>query len=646
MSNPTGRSLPTITQVWLKWFTALLLLFFILFIAFATAIIFTRADRSIASLLDRALTITWEEYNHFAGKSTISLTALATELETGVVTDPSRLAPVLGSTPGVDLWLVAGRDGQVLLASAPGNAQALQSLTSVWQSALQSGKPESSNEILTLEQVRAYSPALAQRAVLDQSDSLDQPYGALFQVAAVPYRNPDHQVAGVLVAAHLVNNDNSIANQLAVEIPDSFSTISIGGIRVAGNISSRTNPNFLGKVQTPAHIKAIQSGQRYYGRVQLSGGLDHLVVSDPIRNAQGQVIGALTIGHPSQGLASLKQDTTIYIILSALLCWGAVLVGSALASKRWADPIMQLSKVANRIYEAEVIRPEHLTLIQRLPPATTSELENLQRCFSHMAGSLHGYFTTLEARVEEKTLELRNAMLDLEASSNAKSKLLSNTSHELRTPLNSIIGFSDMLTSGIYGELTPEQGNRVQIIADSARYLLKLINDLLEVSLVQQGKLALEKQPVNIAELLESVLAIIQNDCARNAITISVASAPALPTVVVDPTRIRQVLYNILSNAVKFTPGGGQISVRLAARGTDVVVAVTDTGIGISEKDQLYVFDEFYQAENTGYRKQAGFGLGLPLSKQLVELHGGHIGLESALGKGTTITITLPGGAG
>lgn len=655
MSNAAGR-LNSIYRVWFRSLSYLVILCFVLFITFATAIIFTRADRNISSLLERTLTISWEEYNQYFVGTTNGLAVLSHQLENGALTDPGLLPAVLkGSFPDSDLWFVTDQNGQILQSNGRDDSSLLRQLSDAVQPAWQSGQTVTSSEVAALEQLQAFSALLAERATIVQSDSVDQSYGALFQVVAVPYRNSARQTAGSLVMAHLLNNDATIPRQLAVKIPDSFCSISLDGFRITSNISSRTHPTFVGQLQTPDLIRTIQQGEHYYGRVKLDNDFDHLVVADPIRNSQGQVIGALTTGHPSQGLASLKQDTMAYIGLSALLCWGVAFVGSTLASKRWAVPIINLSKLAKRIHEAETITPDHLALVSNLPSADTREIEDLRRGFGRMAISLYeknqevlGYLgelelerNKLEARVEEKTLELRNAMSNLVASSNLKSKLLANTSHELRTPLNSIIGFSDMLTGGIYGELTEAQRSRVEIIADSARYLLKLINDLVDVSLMEQGKLTLERQVVDMTELLDSVLTIIRSSC-DNCSSINTGVPPDLPPVSVDPVRIKQVLYNVLSNAVKFTPAGGVISVNLSTLPGEVVVSVTDTGIGISESDQLYVFDEFYQGENTGHRKHAGFGLGLPLSRKLVELHGGRIELRSALGEGTTVTIYLP----
>lgn len=659
-------------RVWLKSFVYLMALFFALFIIFTTAIVFTRLDRNIAILLERAQSISWLEYNRFFDTSTNSLTVLANELETGVVRDHKALATVLDGRPAVDIWFVTDQAGRVLLSNASDGVPILPQLMAAAQSAWQSGDNVAASEIVSLDQLRTFSAPLAERAVIAGEDASEGGYGALFQVVAVPYRNQNRQLSGVMVAAHLLNNDPSMAQRVRNQIPDSFSTISVNGLRIAGNLEIPGTPPYygIGRRQADDLTNAISQGERYEGRVSLADGLVHLVVSDPIRNAAGQVIGAVTTGHPSQGLATLKRDTMLYMVLSAVVCLIAVVIASTLASKRLAEPIVRLARAAKFLHEAEGISQEHVNMFHDLPPARTREVYALQLYVTRATKSLYeknqqilGYLNeieveryklqlladqlqeaneTLEARVEEKTLELRNAMLDLVESNKLKSKFLANTSHELRTPLNSIIGFSDTLASGIYGELTEQQCKRVRIIGESARYLLQLINDLLDMSLIEQDKLSLERQRVDLHELIPSVLSIIRHDCDQKQIEISAQLDENLPKVYVDPTRIKQVLYNVLSNSVKFTVGGGQILVRACVGPGEVIVTVQDTGIGISESDQFHVFDEFYQAENGGARKGGGFGLGLPLSKKLVEAHGGRIELKSILGEGTTVTIQLP----
>lgn len=663
------RSLDSFYRVWVRSLSLMLLLCFGLFVAFSTAIIFKRVDRTIISLLERSQAIAWTEYNQFFEEGTSTLTLLADQLEEGSLSGISAIPPFMRERSAFDLWFMSDQQGRVL-SSSPTHARVLpENLAHLVEAVWRSGKAVTSTELISLESLSAFDPVLAHQAEVAGGGAPSPTYGAIFQIVAVPYRNGE-KIVGAIAVAHLLNNDLSIAERVRAKIPDSFNTISHEGVRVAGNLSTPEIPSYIGRTQAADLRESVLRGERYYGRVDLTNTLDHLVVSDPLRDSTGRVIGAVTTGHPSQGLASLKKETALYIGLSALLCWVCVFAGSLLVAKQWALPIGNLATVAKRIYEAKVLRPEHVALVDAVPSSKIREIEYLRLSFARATSSICeknqeilGYLealkternnlqslaeqlqdanATLEARVEEKTLELRNAMLDLVASSNLKSKLLANTSHELRTPLNAIIGFADMLTSGIYGDLTESQRSRVSIIGESARYLLNLINDLLDVSLVAQGKMTLDRQLIDMNELVASALTIVRADCEQHQIQVEANPGLNLPLLLVDPNRIKQVVYNVLSNAVKYTPEGGTIRLQTSIAAGEILLSVEDTGIGISEEDQLYIFDEFYQAENAGQRKQGGIGLGLPLSKRLVELHGGRMALRSRLGKGTRVTISLP----
>lgn len=232
--------------------------------------------------------------------------------------------------------------------------------------------------------------------------------------------------------------------------------------------------------------------------------------------------------------------------------------------------------------------------------------------------------------------------MELKALNTLKTQFLANMSHELRTPLNSIIGFSEMLYDELYGPLNATQKEYLEIILSSARHLLQIISDILDLSRIEQGKITLSKQEVSLAELVHSVESIIRPQAENRRLSLLTLLPGSLPTVSVDPTRIKQVLYNLLSNAVKFTPPGGTITIKADCNKQEVAVTVEDTGIGIKKEDQARVFDEFYQAESLYEKKFEGVGLGLPLSKRLIELHNGRIELESAVGKGTKVTFYLP----
>jgi len=215
-------------------------------------------------------------------------------------------------------------------------------------------------------------------------------------------------------------------------------------------------------------------------------------------------------------------------------------------------------------------------------------------------------------------------------------------SHELRTPLNAIIGFSEVLGEQMFGELNPKQLEYVGDILSSGRHLLSLINDILDLSKVEAGRLELDLASFDLPTALENALTLVRERASRHGLTVKLEVDERLGTLVGDERKIRQVVLNLLSNAVKFTPEGGRIEVRAAQADGAVEVSVSDTGIGIAPGDQEAIFEEFRQVGSDYARKREGTGLGLTLARKFVELHGGRIWVKSAIGQGSTFTFTLP----
>jgi signal transduction histidine kinase len=233
----------------------------------------------------------------------------------------------------------------------------------------------------------------------------------------------------------------------------------------------------------------------------------------------------------------------------------------------------------------------------------------------------------------------------LEVASRHKTEFLASMSHELRTPLNAIIGFSEVLVEQMFGPLNDKQMEYLRDIHASGQHLLTLINDVLDLSKIEAGRMELAAAETDVPQLVEAAMNLVRERAERQGLTLSLALEPEVQTWVLDERKIKQVLINLLANAVKFTPAGGCVAVRARRPDTDrLEVSVIDTGSGIAAQDQAHVFEEFRQASGNYLRKSEGTGLGLALARRFVELHGGRLGLQSAPGQGSTFTFTLPAG--
>jgi signal transduction histidine kinase len=249
----------------------------------------------------------------------------------------------------------------------------------------------------------------------------------------------------------------------------------------------------------------------------------------------------------------------------------------------------------------------------------------------------------LEQRVAERTAELHEAKERAELSDRAKSEFLANISHELRTPLNGIIGFSELLVDEKMGPLNPQQREFVNDILTSGRHLLDLINDVLDLTTVATGKLDFKPEKFSVNEAIRETCAIVKPMASEKNITITIEAPYGDGMATLDPLRFKQVLYNLLSNAVKFTPDNGEVKVVADIdERNQIRLQVKDTGIGIKEEDLPRIFSQFVQLDSGFAKRQQGTGLGLALTKQIVEVQNGSIMAESEFGKGSTFTVVLP----
>ena len=242
--------------------------------------------------------------------------------------------------------------------------------------------------------------------------------------------------------------------------------------------------------------------------------------------------------------------------------------------------------------------------------------------------------------------EIKQKNSQLEQASRMKSDFLATMSHELRTPLNAIIGFADVLRDGLLGELTELQRDHVGDILDSGEHLLALINDILDLSKVEAGRMTLDLEPVELRPLLQNAMSMVKEKALSQELHLTLEADDDLPRLLADPRKVKQILYNLLANAVKFTPDGGAVTLaarRVMGSGNELLeLSVTDTGLGIAQEDQARLFQPFVQVDSSLARNYGGTGLGLAMVKRLAELHGGDVTLASEPGKGSTFTVSLP----
>jgi adenylate cyclase len=247
-----------------------------------------------------------------------------------------------------------------------------------------------------------------------------------------------------------------------------------------------------------------------------------------------------------------------------------------------------------------------------------------------------------EQELSELVAELETARDRAMQAARAKSTFLASMSHELRTPLNAIIGFSEVLLEKMFGELNEKQEEYLKDIHSSGTHLLRLINDILDLSSIEAGKLKLEPHAVNLRELLQDSLVLMKEQALAHGIDLDLRVDDGIDIVVADEQKVKRIVYNMLSNAVKFTPTNGKAGIKARRTDEGVEIDVWDTGVGITAADQGRIFEEFHQLGDGLSAKPEGTGLGLTLTKKLVELHGGRIWVKSSPGEGSTFTFTLP----
>ena len=318
-------------------------------------------------------------------------------------------------------------------------------------------------------------------------------------------------------------------------------------------------------------------------------------------------------------------ERTLWVMGAGLL---AALTASYVLARRLVRPILELRGGAQKIADGD--------FSTRIAITTGDEVEGLAHEFNRMADQLHDYTTGLERKVAEKTA-------DLEIANRHKSEFLANMSHELRTPLNAIIGFSEVLKERMFGDLNAKQLEYVRDIYGSGQHLLSLINDILDLSKVEAGRMELNAHEFSVRSAIHNCCTLIRERALRKRLRLESHVFEDVATWTADERKFKQVVLNLLSNAVKFTPSGGEVRIVARVEGDTLVVAVSDTGVGVAPEDQEKIFHSFHQLPGSDDEiRQEGSGLGLALSRRLVERHGGTLTVQSTPGRGATFVARFP----
>jgi len=477
-----------------------------------------------------------------------------------------------------------------------------------------------------------------------------------------PFHVPDY-LLGLSLLASLA----AITGAGPIRIPSLKTSVSVTDVFVCSALGAfGAMPACL--VAAAGVLGSSVGKQRHRNPVHIAFNIGNVIFSTAVAATAYLLVGGVAGAPIGSQILPLVSATTIYFLLNT----GLVATAVTLDTKRsfmatWRESVLWtaasayagLTMAAFLLWVIQIVGPSGLAL--GVPPAWFlalfyRALKDRQVVAQQRVGQVEEVNAILEDKVAERTRELQQALTDIEEANIklrlaneslteanlAKSNFLANVSHELRTPLNAIIGFSDLLNDAEVGRLNDRQSEFVGDIHDSGDHLLKLINEILDLSKIEAGRMELHSEVVDVGKLIQEALSMLRPQAAAKQLSLSCEAAPGLAAEI-DPGMFRQVLVNLLSNAVKFTPDGGSVDLRARQEGDDLLLEVEDSGIGMTPEEKERIFDEFYQVDGSYSRNYEGTGLGLALVRRMLDLHEGTISVESIKDRGSTFTCRYVG---